>query len=49
LAAPHEITLRALQNDKGILTHALNVQNVGLGNLNPTAAESVAPGKPTSL
>ena len=49
LAAPHEITLRALQNDKGILTHALKVQNVGVGSPNPTAAESVAPGKPTSL
>ena len=49
LAAPHEITLRALQNDTGILTHALKVQNVGVGSPNPTAAESVAPGKPASL
>lgn len=49
LAAPHEITLRALQNDTGILTHALKVQNVGVGSPNPSAAESVAPGKPASL
>jgi diguanylate cyclase (GGDEF)-like protein len=49
LPAPHEITLRALQNDTGILTHALKVQNVGVGRPNPTAAESVAAGKPESL
>jgi diguanylate cyclase (GGDEF)-like protein len=48
LAAPHEITLRALQNDTGILTHALKVQNVGVGSPDPAGAESVAPGKPAS-
>jgi diguanylate cyclase (GGDEF)-like protein len=29
LAAPHEITLQALQNDIGVLTHIVKIQNVG--------------------
>jgi diguanylate cyclase (GGDEF)-like protein len=35
VAATHEITLQALQNDTGVLTHAVKVKNVSLGDLIP--------------
>ena len=52
LAASHEITLEALQNDTGILTHDVKVKNVG-GAVAPepvfSLAEESTSGKPSRI
>jgi diguanylate cyclase (GGDEF)-like protein len=51
LAAPHEIALQALQNDTGLLTHAVKVQNAGADSPTlapaPALAEGLPPATPT--
>ena len=49
LAAPHEITLQALQNDTGLLTLAVKILKVGDTELPPALAEGLTPGKPTRI
>ncbi len=49
LAAPHEITLQALQNDTGLLTRAVKILKVGDTELPPALAEGLTPGKPTRI
>jgi diguanylate cyclase (GGDEF)-like protein len=42
LAAPHAITLEALQNDAGVLTRTVRVQNPGIGGRTGALAEDLA-------
>lgn len=42
LAAPHAITLEALQNDAGVLTRTVRVQNPGIGGGTGALAEDLA-------
>ena len=49
VAAPHEITLQALQNDTGPLTYVVKIQNVGASDLTPAPAEGLTPTKPTRI
>jgi len=53
LAAPHEITLRALQSDAGLLTHAVKIQSVGGSDRasasTPALAEGLTRGKSTAI
>jgi diguanylate cyclase (GGDEF)-like protein len=44
-AAPHAITLEALQNDAGVLTRTVRVQNPSLGGRTEALAEDMAPSK----
>lgn len=49
LAAPHEITLQTLQNDTGVLTQTVKVQNLGFAGLTHTPAEDMTPTEPTGI
>jgi diguanylate cyclase (GGDEF)-like protein len=46
-APQHKISLRDLQNDIGVLTCAVTVQNVGFSNLKQAIAEGLTSQKPT--
>ncbi len=46
-AAPHEITLQALQNDTGVLTQTVKVENLGFAGLTHDLAEDMTPTEPT--
>ena len=48
LAAPHEITLQALQNDNGVLTQMVRVQSLGSAGLTHDLAEDATP-EPTGI
>ena len=48
-AAPHEITLQGLQNDTGVLTQVVKVQNAGARNLDRALAENPTREKPAHL
>jgi hypothetical protein len=49
MAAPHEITLKGLQTDTGLLTHDVRIKNIGTSDPAPAAplamGESPIPGK----
>jgi diguanylate cyclase (GGDEF)-like protein len=53
VAAPHEITLKGLQTDTGLLTHEVRIKNIGASDPAPAAPlaldESPIPGKLSSL
>jgi diguanylate cyclase (GGDEF)-like protein len=48
-APQHKISLRDLQNDIGVLTYAVTVQNVGFSNLKQAIAEGLTSEKPTGV
>lgn len=47
LAEPQAITLQALQNDAGVLTHTVKVQNLGFGGLAHVLDEDMTPKEPS--
>jgi len=48
-AAPHEITLQGLQNDTGVLTQVVKIQNAGGRNLDRGADEHLTSEKPARI
>jgi diguanylate cyclase (GGDEF)-like protein len=48
-AAPHEITLQCLQNDTGVLTQVVKIQNAGGRNLDRGADEHLTSEKPARI
>jgi diguanylate cyclase (GGDEF)-like protein len=49
LAEPEAITLQALQNDSGILTHTVKVQNLAVGGLTHVLDEDMTPKEPSGI
>ena len=48
LAAPEKITLQALQNDTGVLTLTVAIQNSGCNGIHNAPAEGMTPAEPTA-
>jgi len=49
LAAPHAITLQALQNDTGVLTHTVKVQGPGFSGVAHALTHDVTSSEPTGI
>ncbi len=49
LAEPQAITLQALQNDAGVLTHTVKVENLGFGGLTHVLDEEMTPKEPSGI
>ena len=49
VAAPHEISLRALQNDTSVLTNTVSVRYAGFKIVQPPLAEGMIPTEPTGV